>query len=108
MPLRGADALAVIANLQPVPAMARNPRPWTKLVPRREPVRHQGIETPGAKGRGNRGMPSADDYRRHATECVRLAQNAQNPADKALLLKMAETWLRLAEQAEGRESKKPD
>jgi hypothetical protein len=39
---------------------------------------------------------------------VRLAQNAQNPADKALLLKMAETWLRLAEQAEGRESKKPD
>ena len=46
-------------------------------------------------------MPSADDYCRHATECVRLAQNAQNPADKALLLKMAETWLRLAEQAEG-------
>ena len=52
-------------------------------------------------------MPSADDYRRHATECVRLAQNAQNPADKALLLKMAETWLRLAEQAEGRESENP-
>lgn len=75
--------------------------------PQMEPVRYQGIETPGAKGRGNRGMPSADDYRRHASECVRLAQNAQNPADKALLLKMAETWLRLAEQAEGRESKKP-
>jgi hypothetical protein len=53
-------------------------------------------------------MPSAEDYRRNASECVRLAQNAQNPADKALLLKMAETWLRLAEQAEGRESKDPD
>jgi hypothetical protein len=53
-------------------------------------------------------MPSGDDYRRHASECVRLAQNSQNPADKALLLKMAETWLRLAEQAEGRESKDPD
>jgi hypothetical protein len=73
-----------------------------------EPVRYQEIETPGAKGRGNRGMPSAEDYRRNASECVRLAQNAQNPADKALLLKMAETWLRLAEQAEGRESKDPD
>jgi hypothetical protein len=57
---------------------------------------------------GNCGMPSGDDYRRHASECVRLAQNAQNPADKALLLKMAETWLRLAEQTEGRESKDPD
>ncbi len=52
-------------------------------------------------------MPAADDFRRHATDCVRLAQNAQNPADKALLLKMAETWLRLAEQAKGREPKKP-
>ncbi|HEY7244821.1 MAG TPA: hypothetical protein VH678_13180 [Xanthobacteraceae bacterium] len=53
-------------------------------------------------------MPSADDYRRHASECVRLAQNARSPTDKALLLKMAETWLRLAEQAEGRESSKPE
>ena len=79
-----------------------------ELTQQMEPVRYQGIEAPGAKGRGNCGMPSADDYRRHATECVRLAQNAQNPADKALLLKMTETWLRLVEQAEGRESKKPD
>jgi hypothetical protein len=47
-------------------------------------------------------MPSAEDYRRHASECIRLAQNAQNPGDKALLLRMAESWLRLAEQAEAR------
>ncbi len=53
-------------------------------------------------------MPPADDYRRHASECVRLAQNAQNPGDKALLLKMAETWLRLADQAQDRESKKSE
>jgi hypothetical protein len=38
---------------------------------------------------------------------VRLAQNAQNPTDKALLLRMAESWLRLAEQAETRERTKP-
>jgi hypothetical protein len=86
---------------------ASRPEPLVRELTQMEPVRYQEIETPGAKGRGNRGMPSADDYRRHASECVRLAQNAQNPADKALLLKMAETWLRLAEQAEGRESKKP-
>jgi hypothetical protein len=47
-------------------------------------------------------MASAEDYRRHATACVQLAQNTHNPSDKALLLKMAESWLRLAEQAEER------
>jgi hypothetical protein len=38
---------------------------------------------------------------------VRLAQSAQTSGDKALLLRMAESWLRLAEQAEKREQKKP-
>jgi hypothetical protein len=47
-------------------------------------------------------MASADDYRRHASECVRLAQASKNPGDKALLLRMAETWLRLAEEADNR------
>ena len=51
-------------------------------------------------------MASSDEYRRHASECVRLAQQAENANDKALLLRMAETWLRLAQQAESRE--KPD
>jgi len=41
------------------------------------------------------------------TRCVRLAQQSQNANDKALLLRMAETWLRLAQQAESRD-KKPD
>jgi hypothetical protein len=52
-------------------------------------------------------MASADEYRRHASECVRLAQQTQSQSDKALLLRMAETWLRLAEQAENRGRKKP-
>ena len=47
-------------------------------------------------------MGVADEYRRHAGECVRLAQKAQNPNDKALLLTMADKWLRLAEQLENR------
>ena len=53
-------------------------------------------------------MVSSDEYRRHASECVRIAQQAQNPNDKALLLHMAESWLRLAQQAESRAKKKPD
>jgi hypothetical protein len=66
------------------------------------------LKRQGPKGGETAACRPAEDYRRNASECVRLAQNAQNPADKALLLKMAETWLRLAEQAEGRESKDPD
>lgn len=48
-------------------------------------------------------MASSEEYRRHAGECVRLAQQTQNTKDKALLLAMAETWLRLAQQAESKE-----
>ena len=36
-------------------------------------------------------------YRDRAAECVRLAQLAQDNETKALLLKMAEAWLRLAD-----------
>jgi hypothetical protein len=48
-------------------------------------------------------MALADQYKRRAAECVRMAERASNPEDKALLLQMAETWLRLAEKAEERE-----
>jgi hypothetical protein len=40
---------------------------------------------------------SNQDY---AARCVRLAQRTENPADKAMLLQMAETWRRLAERIE--------
>ena len=52
-------------------------------------------------------MASSQEYRRHARECVRLAQQTQNAKDKALLLAMADTWLRLAEQADTRGNNKP-
>jgi hypothetical protein len=44
-------------------------------------------------------IASRDEYRRHAAECVRLAQRTQHPRDKALLLTMADSWIRLAEKA---------
>jgi hypothetical protein len=43
-------------------------------------------------------------YRHYASECLRLAQLAPISQKKDLLLQMAETWRRLAEQAES----KPD
>jgi Tfp pilus assembly protein PilX len=51
-------------------------------------------------------MALADQYKRRAAECVRMAERTANTEDKALLLQMAETWLRLAEKAEDRSDKK--
>jgi Tfp pilus assembly protein PilX len=48
-------------------------------------------------------MNPAERYRMLAAHCVRLARHTANPSDKALLLQMAESWVRLAERAETRE-----
>jgi len=45
-----------------------------------------------------------DEYRRVAAECLRIARDSQNPKDRALLLRMAESWIRLAERADERRS----
>jgi hypothetical protein len=44
-------------------------------------------------------MNLADQYKRRAAECVRMAEHAD---DRALLLQMAQTWLHLAEKVEER------
>jgi hypothetical protein len=44
-------------------------------------------------------MRLADRYRDYAAECVRVAKEAKNPRDKAMLLQMAESWKRLGERA---------
>lgn len=48
-------------------------------------------------------MASADRYKHYAAECVRVAQQIQDSADKTMLLDMAEMWRRLAEIAENME-----
>ena len=47
-------------------------------------------------------MELADQYKRRAAECVRMAERTSSEDDKALLLQMAQTWMRLAEKAEER------
>ena len=47
-------------------------------------------------------MEKAQDYRRYAAECLRLAQTISSPAEKNTLLQMAETWRRVASQRESR------
>ena len=38
-----------------------------------------------------------EDFRKRADECVELAQSARTPEQRTMLLHIAETWLRLAE-----------
>ena len=47
-------------------------------------------------------MGLADQYKRRAAECIRMAERADNAEDKDLLMQMAQTWMRLAEKAEDR------
>ena len=65
--------------------------------------------TKGSLGRSARNklvgkwrIGKAEDYRRYAAECLRLAQQSVSQAEKALLPQMAETSRRLAEQADAR------
>lgn len=44
-------------------------------------------------------MPQVTDYRKRAEECVTLAQTVRTPEQRTMLLHIAETWLRLADDA---------
>ena len=50
-------------------------------------------------------MASAEDHRRNASECLRMSQQTKDPTAKALLLTMAERWLRLAQEIEAKDDK---
>ena len=52
-------------------------------------------------------MPRGAKYRRHAADCLRLADTElfRNSNDRTLLIEMAAMWLRLAERAEADEQK---
>ena len=44
-------------------------------------------------------MQKPIDFKRFAQECIRLAEDVTSVEDKAILLCMGQTWLRLAEHA---------
>ena len=41
------------------------------------------------------------DYRKRAEECLAIARTACTPAQRTMLLHIAETWMNLAQDAEG-------
>jgi hypothetical protein len=48
-------------------------------------------------------MPKASEYRKRADECAELARTVRIPAQRTMLLHIADTWLRLASDAEDNE-----
>jgi len=40
------------------------------------------------------------DYRKRAQECIEIAQTARTPAQRTMLLHIAETWMNLARDAD--------
>jgi hypothetical protein len=45
-------------------------------------------------------MDPAEEFRRHATECRRMAQQTVNAENRATWNRMAERWLRCAERVQ--------
>ena len=46
-------------------------------------------------------MQQAADYRKRAEECLEIAQTVSAASQRTMLKHIAETWLRLAKDAEG-------
>jgi hypothetical protein len=44
-----------------------------------------------------------EDHQRRAAECLRLARKATDRTNKTLLIEMAKTWAKLAEQERSRQ-----
>jgi hypothetical protein len=45
-------------------------------------------------------MAQAADYRKRAEECVEIARTARTPAQRTMLMHIADTWERLARDVE--------
>jgi hypothetical protein len=54
----------------------------------------------GRRTIGEMFMSTIEQYRAHAEDCLRLANNDQNERDRPLWLTLAQSWLQLAEHAD--------
>ena len=49
-----------------------------------------------------------EEYQQRAADCLRVAQETNDPTSKALLLEMAQAWLNLAERARANNGEAPE
>jgi hypothetical protein len=57
---------------------------------------------------GRNHLPTADEYRQRAVECLRLARAPKEIANRVVLLEMAQTWIKLALRLRGEDSNGKD
>jgi hypothetical protein len=57
---------------------------------------------------GEKADMTMTDYRKRAEECLEIAQTARTPAQRTMLLHIAETWMNLARDAEHNSSSRTD
>jgi hypothetical protein len=48
-------------------------------------------------------LTTINEYRQHARDCLQIARNAQSSDERAILIEMAKTWHRLAQEKERNE-----
>lgn len=48
-----------------------------------------------------------EEFRQHASECMRMAECTRDPADKAAWERLAEIWHRNAQRADGSRRREP-
>jgi hypothetical protein len=53
-------------------------------------------------------VQKAEQYRKHAAECMRLLRQVDQEDHRQMLLQMADTWLKLAEERERHIDRKPN
>jgi hypothetical protein len=53
-------------------------------------------------------MPSAEEYRRFAEECLEMARLSKDDRTRAILSQMAQVWFRLATEKENGTKEKSD
>jgi hypothetical protein len=53
------------------------------------------------------GLPTPEEYQRRAADLLRIAQETDDPTNKALLLEMAQAWVKLAERVRAIKSDGP-
>jgi hypothetical protein len=49
-------------------------------------------------------LPTAEDYRRRADECLAAARATQDENERAMLMRLFEQWLRLADYKQRKEA----
>jgi hypothetical protein len=96
-PVAGTRRVGALGRMRPRVSPVNGPLHLEPNMPAPDMPRAFFAESPAS---------TAQECQQRAAECLRLVRDALDPTNKALLLEMAQAWIRLAEQhtAKGEDS----